>query len=202
MSKQLFPGFLALLWLAAVISGNIYLANYHNKAGPRIEELVLEWPSTELELDQEIPTVVVAIHPQCPCSTATAAELNRILCRYGKAVRLYVLVYYPSQMSADPSWDQSMTMNAFRIIPSAAFIKDLDGSIALKFHMLTSGHSRVYSPENKLLFCGGITLSRAHEGDNIASAGMLSALRKQANTLEKHVVFGCRLGNEMKASEE
>ncbi len=51
-------------------------------------------------------------------------------------------------------------------IPNSTLLPDVDGVWLKTFNVKTSGHVLLYHPNGNLLFSGGITASRGHEGDN------------------------------------
>jgi hypothetical protein len=70
---------------------------------------------------------------------------------------------------------------------------DPDGAIAQAFGAYTSGQVLVYGADGGLLFNGGITASRGHEGDNPGRAAIVARLRDQVPAPSTASVFGCAL---------
>jgi hypothetical protein len=72
-----------------------------------------------------------------------------------------------------------------------------DGAVEARiFAARTSGYVLLYSPAAKLLFQGGITGSRGHEGDNYGLsrlAGLLIAPAPESPNPVISRVFGCEL---------
>jgi hypothetical protein len=78
-------------------------------------------------------------------------------------------------------------------------MRDDGGVEARRFGVKTSGTVLLYSALGRLLFHGGITGSRGHEGDNYGITRLAAALRGGAGDTAVPVVsrvFGCALGAE------
>lgn len=78
-------------------------------------------------------------------------------------------------------------------IPEATVILDIDGKEAKLFKSETSGQTVLYDPSGKLLFRGGITGSRGHEGDNLGQASIEQLALAKSSNVETNPVFGCPL---------
>ena len=89
-------------------------------------------------------------------------------------------------------WEKSdLWLNA-AAIPGVAVIEDDGGEIAL-FSAATSGETILYDSHGRLLFHGGITASRGHEGDNQGRDAIVSLLTNKALAQAGSLVFGCPL---------
>jgi len=183
----------AALWLALIAGGFSALARYSFTPGaagvPRSA-----WPSaSHLPRHSEGYTLVVLLHPECPCSAATVAELRTILVRSGG--RLHADVVFadydaiPSKADASALWRQASTL------PGVTLSADTDGAEIRNFAAITSGETRLYGPQGELLFQGGITAARGHEGDNAGQAAVIDWVsgRPPASGLRRAPAFGCAL---------
>lgn len=56
-------------------------------------------------------------------------------------------------------------------------MNDRDGAELSRFGFRTSGDTRLYAPDGALVFHGGITASRGHEGDNPGQSAVLAAVQ-------------------------
>src|SRR4051812_9127686 len=75
---------LAGAWLLAVTAGLRGLWAYANRPG-EIAAAVADWPrDTALRRHPSRATLVMFVHPMCPCSRASAAELARAMGRCGE----------------------------------------------------------------------------------------------------------------------
>jgi hypothetical protein len=78
-------------------------------------------------------------------------------------------------------------------------VRDRGGVEAKRFGARTSGEVLLYSAVGRLLFFGGITGSRGHEGDNYgltSLASFLTATPSESAVTAGSPVFGCALGLE------
>jgi len=136
-------------------------------------------------------TLMIFVHPHCPCSTASIRQLSRYLTKFGDRVSATALFVVPPGAKAD--WARSQLWQEASLIPGLRIATDGDGKIAASLGVVASGHVVLYSAQGRLLFSGGITAGRGHEGANDG----LSAL--EASTIDgawrpTAPVFGCELG--------
>lgn len=149
------------------------------------------WPhDTGIQLEGQEPTLLMFLHPRCPCTRASLQELERVLREAGKAGATFV-VYQPEE--AELGWQVSPLIEAIRAWPEAKIVWDERGEIAAKFGAATSGQVQLYRPNGACLFNGGITRMRGHEGINAASEQLLAALQGKQSTLAPTAVYGCAL---------
>jgi hypothetical protein len=133
--------------------------------------------------------LILFLHPQCPCSRATVNELTQIAARLGDQAKITIYFWIPP--TAKDSWQQSSLWVAASHVPGAQLVADDNGIITQHFNAHTSGQTMLYSPDGRLLFSGGITPSRGHEGDNDGESATLDAvLIGHANRADTPV-FGC-----------
>ena len=148
-----------------------------------------QWPAdSTLRLRADAPTLVVFLHPQCPCSRATVRELAEILQAGCNVHHAQVVVYKPSR--TDSSWEHTDLWEAAAQISGVSLSVDWDGCEAKRFSATTSGHAMLYSPEGRLLFSGGITYARGHEGTSEGRAALLSLVGDE-HSIKQTPVFGC-----------
>ena len=151
-----------------------------------------QWISgTSIPLDPARDTLIMFAHPQCPCTRASVGELNRLLAQSGGHIAAHVVFFRPANYPAD--WTHSELRQTAASIPGVTVQDDVDNSLARKFGAETSGYVLFYNPRGQLLFCGGITGSRGHAGDNAGESAIISlALGKPAG-VTKTPVYGCSL---------
>jgi hypothetical protein len=80
-------------------------------------------------------------------------------------------------------------------------ILDRTGVEAARFRVVTSGDALLYSPDRALLFHGGITPSRGHEGDNVGRWRIVQWMNGVTADRREAPVFGCPLGSLATRSE-
>ncbi|HEY1555373.1 MAG TPA: hypothetical protein VGF94_11130 [Kofleriaceae bacterium] len=129
-------------------------------------------------------TLIMFVHPDCPCSRASLAELREIAETPGASPTIEIV--FVGGGGDGRSWDLAGRVRR------AERVLDPRGAEAARFGALTSGDVVVYAPHGQLAFSGGITGSRGHVGDNVGRRQVLAVLRgDQAQTT--HAVFGCAL---------
>ena len=106
-------------------------------------------------------------------------------------VNAYVLFLKPTGSSTD--WEKTDLWQSAARIPGVNVVADDNGIEARRFHAATSGQTALYDIDGRLLFSGGITSARAHEGDNAGRSAIVSLLKNQDSVPTETAVFGCPL---------
>ena len=191
-----------VLWLSLAGAGMAYTWGYQNTPGnPGLPPAA--WPNaSRIQRTSKIPTLVLMIHPHCPCSRATIGELAVLMVHAQGLVDVHVLFVRPRAFAKD--WEQTDLWNSVARIPGVKIMTDEDGVEAGLFGSLTSGQAMLYDPNSRLVFSGGITASRGHAGDNEGRSAILSWLTAGTASSKQTAVFGCPLfrpGHEKPAEE-
>lgn len=191
---------LVSLWATLLLVGLGWQFGYAYSPGAA-RATPARWPEHMRALDTiPLPAVaaadaslVMALHPQCPCSQASLAEAARILDHFDGRVRLVILAASPAGLEA--AWADTPVIRAARDLPHAVILDDPDGRMAAAFGMMTSGHVAAYDRAGRLFFSGGITGSRGHRGDNPASTTLIAGIASinGVHGLGVSPVFGCGL---------
>jgi hypothetical protein len=151
------------------------------------------WPETvEIAFPTGRPALLVFLHPLCPCSRATLAELNGVLSRLPKAAFPEIHLFFVRSIK-NPDLNGGDLWNRATLIPNGIRQWDTGGRIAVRFGARTSGVTLLYGANKRLLFQGGITGSRGHEGDNLGASRLLAALETGRRASNLSQVFGCAL---------
>ena len=188
------PIFLVLgfvIWLASVIAGMSMLRTY--SLTPSVAGTPgLRWPVAS----QIVPragyfTLVMAIHPHCPCSRASIGELAILMAQNHRRLAASVIFVEPPGFGA--SWTKSDLWSSAGLIPGVSRIIDRGGEANL-FGAATSGQTMVYDGRGRLLFSGGITAARGHFGDNAGVSAIVALTETPASArLAQTAVYGCPL---------
>jgi hypothetical protein len=179
----------AAAWFGACALGLAAMARYANRPGTPANA-PSSWPAaSRLSLDRSRPTLVMLTHPLCSCSRASLAELSELVARAPEAASLYI-VFMKVPVDAD-SEDASLWRSA-TAIPGAKVLRD-DGDESERFGAETSGQTLLYGPDGRLLFSGGMTVARGHEGDNAGLQAVLTILDGHRPATTEAPVFGCPL---------
>ena len=190
-TKRLIQAILVATWLAMLIATYSFAVIYATTPGARGHSPA-DWPEKSvLVRDSSRPTLITFIHPKCSCSRATLNELNKIVSHCPDRLKVYILMLVPRGEGKD--WAKTDLLDSARAIPGAEVRFDMEGQEANRFHSLTSGHTLVYLPSGELVFNGGITASRGHEGDNKGQSTIEDIARGRSEKLWFNQVFGCPL---------
>lgn len=183
-----------LVWLALVLPG-VWFMNADSFVPSAGGHGAVVWPAgTTLARNPTGPTLVVALHPECPCSRATVAELDKIMAQAGG--RLRTQVWCVQYASIEEKAEESGLWAQAKRIPEVEVRVDAEGREARRFDMRVSGETRLYGANGELLFQGGITAGRGHQGDNPGSAAILKLINGRGNNpaeVKTTPVFGCAL---------
>ena len=184
---------LGVAWAGTAGLGGHALLKYENSPG-KVGRVSSSWPpNSPVQLANERLTLVMAAHPQCPCTRASVAELAQLMAHIHGKVQVYVLFYAPRDSGAD--WQNTDLRRSAAQIPGVTVLSDVDGAEAQRFGAETSGHTFLFDPSGHLLFNGGITASRGHSGDNAGESAIVSLIDNRTNARTQTFVFGCSLKN-------
>jgi hypothetical protein len=90
-------------------------------------------------------------------------------------------------------WERTDLWDSAAAIPGVHVMSDERGAQARVFGALVSGQTMLYDATGSLLFSGGITGARGHEGDNPSRTALTSMLVGQLTDPIRTPVFGCYL---------
>ena len=181
-----------LLWLAVLAAALSILLAYDNTPGAVTHAAPAAWPAeSSLSRVPGRPTLIMLVHPKCPCSRASVGELAVLLAHAPASLTTYVLFHKPAGAPAD--WHATDLWQNASTIPGVTVRLDEGGTEAKRFGAATSGHTLLYDADGRLQFTGGITASRGHSGDNLGRSTILALL--QDRPVQRHwtSVFGCSL---------
>ena len=131
------------------------------------------------------------LHPRCPCSRASVAELASVAARCGPRFAAHAILYRPVEPSE--GWDEAVIGGLDEAaIPGLRRWGDRGGRLSRRFGVETSGHVLLFDPAGKLLFSGGITASRGHRGGNPGLDAVTSRIEGgAADGSGRSPIFGC-----------
>ncbi|HEU4594636.1 MAG TPA: hypothetical protein VFS10_05660 [Pyrinomonadaceae bacterium] len=180
-----------VLWLSATGVGVGLLWDYENTPGTA-SAAPAQWPeASRLRRSADGATLVLLAHPHCPCTRASLGELSRLMAQAEGRVTAYVLFVKPRGFAVE--WEKTDLWSSAEAIPGVRVVRDDEGVEAGRFRAATSGQVTLYDREGRLLFSGGITSARGHEGDNAGRAAIVSLLHTDEAGLDETPVFGCPL---------
>ena len=182
---------LCLLWLSLAGAGTWGLLNYENTPG-HAGETGVAWPAeSQIVRQPDRASLVMFLHPYCPCSRASIEELNRLLAQCQNSVSVNVLFVRPKGVSDD--WAHTSLRRIAESIPGVHVALDENGTEAKRFGAISSGYVVLYSPKGELLFSGGVTGSRGHAGQNPGEDAVIAQVNGHSLPLTHSQVYGCDL---------
>lgn len=180
-----------ILWLAVIGCGFAIILDHEFKASSKATQIRHWPPNTKLTLDSELDTLLIFIHPHCPCSRASLAELNRLLTSFHHKLNTIVLFSKPD--GKDDSWVKGDLWNQAQRLPNTQVYLDDNNTESQKFITNTSGEILLFRKDGILIYHGGITASRGHEGDNKGKSLISKYLKTGKIPKEEGEAFGCIL---------
>lgn len=188
---------LIVVWLMAAAVGWYSVERYEFATTDALVTRAVEhWPAdTKLDCSADRSTLVLFLHPKCPCSRATLAEMDRVLATSGKPAieqtRLIVVATVPP--NADDSWRETSTLGQARALPNAEVFIDHDGREAARFGATTSGIVMFFDARGTRRYAGGITITRGHQGRSAGGDVIQALVRGEPVKPKSMPAFGCRL---------
>jgi hypothetical protein len=140
------------------------------------------------------PILIMIAHPQCSCTRASLNELRRLIARFETLANppvLYLSIIVPE--GSEASWTDGPVLSNAASIRGLNVVLDAGGRFGRRLGATTSGHVLLYGPDDNLLFSGGITAARAHEGDAGGQEAIVAALNGKTPAINDAPVFGCAL---------
>ena len=181
----------AALWVLLVGAGFRSLLAYSLTSG-EAAHAPAQWPAeTALLSPAGGPTLLVFLHPRCPCSRATSGELALLMAQtpHGGDARVFFL--RPAGVEDD--WVETDLWRSVSSIPGVTVFRDDEGVEARRFGAATSGETMLYDKGGRLLFHGGITSGRGHSGDNDGRSALTALMNGNLADRTDTAVFGCPL---------
>jgi hypothetical protein len=191
--RSMLPVVLLALSALSIIPGIRALLVFDNTAG-EVKAVPVEWPSSSVvKRPANRPELLVFVHPYCSCTFASVAELAQLAARQKPGVASPVIdfLFYRPRNS---KWAPNSLWAKAQQLQGAHAQWDDDGREARRFGARTSGYALLYSSKGELLFNGGVTGSRGHEGENYGIAQLAASLDSGRRAHKASLVFGCALG--------
>ncbi len=138
-------------------------------------------------------TFVLAAHPRCPCTRATADQLLRTMTRAGDDATLVVLSFTTPHRPHRPDQADPGVLSALAHLPNVRFVPDPEGALAARFGAVTSGHLVAFDPGGRTRFSGGVTPMRGMVGPATGLAVLEDLLSGRTPRTDSAAVYGCPL---------
>lgn len=134
-------------------------------------------------------TLVMAVHPQCPCTRASLYDLERLIARCGEALRVKFIMYVPRGQD----WSDSALWKQVAGLPGAEVIWDVDGKLGASVGATTSGSVVLYAASGEPRFWGGITNGRGMSGESAGADAIAAIVKGGLDIATPTAVYGCPL---------
>jgi hypothetical protein len=177
-------------WVVVVVLGILYLGAYAAHPGDEGTPTVRWLAGSRIQRDDRRPTLLIFLHPGCPCSRASLGELAYIMDRCRDRVSVQAILLGTPFLDR---WGRSEIERDLAGLPDVHVYPDRGGAEARRFSVATSGHVLLYDPRGRLVFSGGITAARGHAGDNCGRAAVLDRILSEEGGRAGSPVFGCPL---------
>lgn len=193
MQKPIY--FALACWLGCISAGLTWLNVYASTSSSQ-GETPQQWPmESQLPLPENSSQLVMFVHPRCPCTQASLAELDRVITKHRDQVLLVASVPPDFESGKSNQWMNSPARR-WALARNVKLTFDIGGQEAERFGAHASGFCAVYDAEGQLQFRGGITQTRGHEGWNAGTEAIVNLLNNKSTVVAEHPVFGCCLVRE------
>lgn len=180
-------------WLT-LLGGGLYVRFDHGSSPGAVGVTPALFPqASRVPRSSAGSTLLMFVHPECPCTRASLRELRTLLAHTHVDVQP-VLVVAPL-LDANTRWEETPAAKLALEIRGLRIYQDGDEAEAARFGAQTSSHVVLYDRQGLLQFAGGITASRGHEGDNMGLQLLRARLTKSNAETARHAVFGCPLSS-------
>ncbi len=187
---------LLFAWVAMVAIGARSALQYENTPGESGTPPARIGPPAmggRSDASGERYTLYLVGHPECPCTKASIHELNRIISSAPGRLNVNIVFFKPEASEAEirksARWTEAATLQGVNVR------QDRTGDEVRRLGAKVSGQVMLYDSSGMLLFSGGITGARGHEGDNAGESAILNLLHGKPNEVKTTPVYGCTLFN-------
>lgn len=188
---HLIKAIFGVTWLATIAFVFQAWMNYEHDPG-RSGEIRSDWPADScLRFDARNGTLVVFLHPYCPCSQSGMKKLERILAARSDKPTCYFL-FSPLTGENHVETD-SENWRMARALSKEGTQTDAEVREGDRFGAKTSGFVLFYDAARRLRFRGGITSERSGEQCNSFERLLAEAIAGTEFPLINTPVFGCPL---------
>lgn len=183
------------LWFVGSLAGLHALMDYSAQAGG-VAAVHESWPQGSSLPRSSKKHLVLFVHPGCSCTKATLSEFSRLMSR-PLAKDLTAEVVFMKTPKLEALFSENPLVKKASRVPRTTISFDPGGEEAKLFGAETSGMSYLYGEGGNLLFAGGLTMARGHEG---RSTGIDAVEDHLSNKIGRRIaaVFGCDIFDEEK----
>lgn len=179
------------MWVVCLVAGLGWILSYEMTPGDSGTS-ASHWPAaTSIPLAADRLTLLIFVHPRCPCTHASLTELSSVLQRSDQPVSAHAVILDPN--GVDETWRNGPIRDQVGRIPGLAAQEDAGGKEHRVFGARTSGEVFVFRPSGELLFHGGVTAGRGHAGPSAGTQALDHLLLGLAPRVRQTPVYGCGL---------
>lgn len=142
-------------------------------------------------------TLVMSVHPRCPCTDASLYDLEQLQTRCGPGLHVRFLVYVPKGQTQ--AWAQGSLWDKAARVPGAVLSLDPDGERAARLGASKSGSVVLFDASGEPRFWGGITSGRGMAGDSAGADAIAAIVLGETRATAPTKVYGCPLCAEEQA---
>ncbi len=114
-----------MLWCMVIVVGVALAARFDGTAGTGSQPPIT-WPENKLiSLDSHRDTLLMFLHPHCPCSAASLTDLSKLMTSFKSPPAAYLVNVVPPGASVD--WAQSELIESAKTIAHVIVLDDVDG---------------------------------------------------------------------------
>jgi len=118
-------------WLILSIAGVAALWRYELTPGDSAT-VQPHWPDgVGISPNDDGPTLIMFVHPRCPCTRASLGELEHILSSCQGSLRACVIAFRPA--IAEAGWEHRDLWRTASKLPGIRLLSDIDGTLARRF---------------------------------------------------------------------
>lgn len=189
----------ASLWLLGIAGGSWLMLRHEFEPGADVAapSSILDVLRPLVDAAPEKLTVVMAVHPECPCTRASLEQLDRAMAQSPGKIQA-VALFWVDEAEPDASLDGNRSWRRVAEMPGAHAVRDPGGRLASRLGASVSGSVAAYDGAGRLRFQGGLTPSRGHAGSSLG----MDLIRELANggnpadAVAAAPAFGCSLQGE------
>lgn len=182
-------------WLGCIAAVMHWGLHFQYQAPP-LQPSQGQWPTSSQLPRGNAGTIIMFLHPHCPCSKASLHELLMLDTKLRPGIAVSCVFCQAPEESADYIRSTGLWREVAKGANLHATIDS--GAETSLFHPRISGEIFAYDAAGTLVYHGGITPSRGHVGDNLGAERLLARLNEDsAGTQPPDIfpAFGCALGS-------
>lgn len=176
-----------LVWLGAslLVFGFLYRHTYQPSKIPML-------PASDEAIGASAQfRIKIFAHPYCPCTRASLEQFGESAARFPAGAQPEI-IFVTAGLAESEIANSPLVLRA-RELPRAQVRFDATGDEAKRFGVSISGEVLAFDPGGRLVFRGGITPGRGHQGTSTGQAELENIVHGRSPGPCATPVFGCHL---------